>query len=169
MRAPRIRRGLPFFLRSAALLQQKVFDGLSESENDQRENSAHQGDANGAEADRYSNRGSHTAAGRRGKSFDFLFAFQLQNRTGPNKANARYQTLNYARHCIECHADTLVHLARVLHESGKGEDAVAAAREAMALYERKGATFLAAKTQGLIEEWTSAGDQHESPSNLSGQ
>jgi hypothetical protein len=55
---------------------------------------------------------------------------------------------------LDRHADILVHLAHVLHESGKGEEAVATARDAIALYERKGATFLVEKTQRLIDEWS---------------
>jgi hypothetical protein len=34
------------------------------------------------------------------------------------------------------------------------DEAVAAAREALALYERKGATFFVDQTKRLIEEWT---------------
>jgi hypothetical protein len=55
---------------------------------------------------------------------------------------------------LDQHAGMLVHLAHVLHEAGKAADAVAAAREAMGLYERKGATFFAERTQGLIDEWS---------------
>lgn len=46
-------------------------------------------------------------------------------------------------------------LARVLHEAGKRDEAVAAAREAISRYEQKGATFFVERTQRLIEEWTS--------------
>jgi tetratricopeptide (TPR) repeat protein len=52
------------------------------------------------------------------------------------------------------HAETLVHLAQVLHGSGKVGEAVAAAREAAALYDRKGATYWVEQTQQLIEDWT---------------
>jgi hypothetical protein len=48
----------------------------------------------------------------------------------------------------------LVHLAHVLHEAGKADDAVAAAGKAIALFERKGATFFVEKTKGLIDEWS---------------
>ena len=52
------------------------------------------------------------------------------------------------------HGAILVDLALVLRESGKLEDAVASAREAVALYDRKGATHLVEQTKRLIEEWT---------------
>jgi hypothetical protein len=52
------------------------------------------------------------------------------------------------------HGRTLVHLARVLHESGKVDEAVASAREAVGLFERKGATYWVEQTHRLIEEWT---------------
>jgi class 3 adenylate cyclase/tetratricopeptide (TPR) repeat protein len=55
---------------------------------------------------------------------------------------------------LDQHAEVLVHLAHVLHESGKVEEAVAAARQAFALYDQKGATFWVERTQGLIEDWT---------------
>jgi tetratricopeptide (TPR) repeat protein len=52
------------------------------------------------------------------------------------------------------HAEVLVHQAKVLRESGKANEAVAAAREGLALYERKGATFFVEQTQRLIDEWS---------------
>jgi class 3 adenylate cyclase/tetratricopeptide (TPR) repeat protein len=52
------------------------------------------------------------------------------------------------------HGDMLVHLAHVLREAGKVDEAAAAAREAVALYERKGATFVARRTQRLIDGWS---------------
>jgi hypothetical protein len=55
---------------------------------------------------------------------------------------------------LSIHGDVLVHLAHVLREAGKGDDALVAAEDAKALYERKGATFLAERTQRLIDEWT---------------
>jgi predicted ATPase/class 3 adenylate cyclase len=55
---------------------------------------------------------------------------------------------------LEQHGKVVVHLAHVLHESGKVDEAVAAARKAVALYEAKGATFLAERTEKLISEWT---------------
>jgi class 3 adenylate cyclase len=58
---------------------------------------------------------------------------------------------------LDQHADLLVHLAHVLHESGKGAAAVASAREGLALYDRKGATFFVEKTQRLIDAWTGGG------------
>ena len=48
----------------------------------------------------------------------------------------------------------MVHQAHVLRESGKADEAVASAREGLALYERKGATYLAQQTQRLIDDWT---------------
>ena len=53
------------------------------------------------------------------------------------------------------HGDVLVHLAHVLREAGRTDEAMAAARQAVALYEQKGATFFVERTQRLIEEWTS--------------
>jgi class 3 adenylate cyclase/tetratricopeptide (TPR) repeat protein len=55
---------------------------------------------------------------------------------------------------LDQHAEMLVHLAHVLHEAGKVEEAIGSAREAMALYERKGATYWVDLTQRLIERWT---------------
>ena len=55
---------------------------------------------------------------------------------------------------LDQHAGALVHLANVLQEAGKTEEAITSAREAMALYERKGATFFVDKTQRLIDGWS---------------
>jgi hypothetical protein len=55
---------------------------------------------------------------------------------------------------LHIQAETLVHLARVLRESGKVDEAVAAAREGLALYEQKGATFLVEQTRRLLDEWS---------------
>jgi len=55
------------------------------------------------------------------------------------------------------HGDALVHLAHVLRESGKKDEAVAAARESLALYEQKGATFYVEKTVRMISDWTTGG------------
>jgi class 3 adenylate cyclase/tetratricopeptide (TPR) repeat protein len=55
------------------------------------------------------------------------------------------------------HGDVLVHLAHVLREAGKADEALAAAREAVALYEQKGATLFVERTQRLIDDWTGAG------------
>jgi class 3 adenylate cyclase/tetratricopeptide (TPR) repeat protein len=52
------------------------------------------------------------------------------------------------------HGDVFVHLAHVLHEAGKVDEAVAAASEAVDVYEQKGATFLVERTQRLIDDWT---------------
>jgi tetratricopeptide (TPR) repeat protein len=52
------------------------------------------------------------------------------------------------------HAKVLVRQAKVLRESGKAQEAVVAAREAVALFERKGATFFVEQTQRLIDDWT---------------
>jgi tetratricopeptide (TPR) repeat protein len=54
---------------------------------------------------------------------------------------------------LDLHAGALVHLGHVLQEAGKPEEAIASAREAMALYDRKGATFFREKTQRLIDAW----------------
>jgi predicted ATPase/class 3 adenylate cyclase len=56
---------------------------------------------------------------------------------------------------LDQHAEILVDLALVFRESGKVDEAVAAAREALTRYDRKGATFHAGETQRLIDEWTS--------------
>jgi hypothetical protein len=56
---------------------------------------------------------------------------------------------------LDQHGSSLVHLAHVLHAAGKVDEALAAARQAVALYEQKGATFFEERTQRLIEEWTS--------------
>jgi tetratricopeptide (TPR) repeat protein len=55
---------------------------------------------------------------------------------------------------LALHADALVHLARVLHAAGRDPEALASARQAAALYERKGATVLVDRTQGLIADWS---------------
>ncbi|HSM37819.1 MAG TPA: hypothetical protein VK838_00675, partial [Candidatus Limnocylindrales bacterium] len=52
------------------------------------------------------------------------------------------------------HGDTAVHLAHVLRDAGKTDDAVAVAGKAAELYEQKGATFLAERTRQLIADWT---------------
>jgi ATP/maltotriose-dependent transcriptional regulator MalT len=56
---------------------------------------------------------------------------------------------------LDQHGNSVVHLAHVLHAAGKVDEALAAARQAVALYEQKGATFFVERTQRLIEEWTS--------------
>jgi class 3 adenylate cyclase/tetratricopeptide (TPR) repeat protein len=56
---------------------------------------------------------------------------------------------------LDQHARSLVHLARVLRDVGKADEAVAAAREALTLYEQKGATLFVERTRRLIDEWTS--------------
>ncbi len=55
---------------------------------------------------------------------------------------------------LDQHATALVHLGHVLAAAGSMEEAAAAAREAVTLYERKGATYMVEQTQRLIEEWT---------------
>jgi class 3 adenylate cyclase/tetratricopeptide (TPR) repeat protein len=67
------------------------------------------------------------------------------------EAEAIMATTDY----LSVHGDVLVHLAHVLREAGKLDEALAAARQAVALYEQKGATFFVERTQRLIEEWTS--------------
>jgi predicted ATPase len=64
------------------------------------------------------------------------------------------ETIMAATDYLRSHGDVLVHLARVLHEAGKDEDAAAAARQALALYARKGATLLVERTEKLIAEWS---------------
>jgi class 3 adenylate cyclase/tetratricopeptide (TPR) repeat protein len=49
--------------------------------------------------------------------------------------------------------DVLLHLAMVLRGAKKAQEAVAAARQALALYNQKGATFPAERTQRLIDDW----------------
>ena len=58
---------------------------------------------------------------------------------------------------LATHGDALVHLARVLRAAGKADEAVAAAREAVELYGRKGATFFVKRTEKLIAEWGGGG------------
>jgi class 3 adenylate cyclase/tetratricopeptide (TPR) repeat protein len=53
--------------------------------------------------------------------------------------------------------DLLVHLSHVLRAAGKPDQALAAAREAVALYEQKGATLFAGQTQRLIDGWAADG------------
>ena len=54
---------------------------------------------------------------------------------------------------LHYHADALMDQANVLRAAGKPAAAVAAAREALDLYRRKGATFLVDRTERLIAEW----------------
>jgi len=54
---------------------------------------------------------------------------------------------------LALHADALVHLAHVLHAAGKGVEALASARQAAELYQRKGATVLVERASRLIDEW----------------
>ncbi|MEO8252383.1 MAG: hypothetical protein ABI578_07905, partial [Chloroflexota bacterium] len=54
---------------------------------------------------------------------------------------------------LTMHGDALVHLGQALHTAGNVDDAVAAAREAVELYDRKGATFLVERTTNIIREW----------------
>jgi len=53
------------------------------------------------------------------------------------------------------HGEALVDQAKVLRESGKADEALAAARDGLALYERKGATYWVERTQRLIDDWSS--------------
>ncbi len=52
------------------------------------------------------------------------------------------------------HGDAVIHLGHVLHAAGKGDEALMAAREALELYDRKGATFLVERTRNLIGGWS---------------
>jgi tetratricopeptide (TPR) repeat protein len=54
---------------------------------------------------------------------------------------------------LALHGDALIHLGHVLYGAGKVDEAVAAAREATALYERKRATYLVERARGLQREW----------------
>jgi class 3 adenylate cyclase/tetratricopeptide (TPR) repeat protein len=54
---------------------------------------------------------------------------------------------------LALHADALVHLAHVLHAAGKGDEALAAGRQAAGLYEQKGATVLVQRTNELSDGW----------------
>jgi class 3 adenylate cyclase/tetratricopeptide (TPR) repeat protein len=51
------------------------------------------------------------------------------------------------------HGDVVVHLAHVLREGGRTDEAVAAARQAVALYAQKGATQLVEQTEKLLTSW----------------
>jgi len=55
---------------------------------------------------------------------------------------------------LDRHGQALVHQAMVLRAAGKPDEALEKAREAVALYDRKGATFFAEKTRRLIDEWS---------------
>ncbi|HYM51881.1 MAG TPA: adenylate/guanylate cyclase domain-containing protein, partial [Candidatus Dormibacteraeota bacterium] len=57
---------------------------------------------------------------------------------------------------LDQHGRVVVHLAHVLRDAGNAEGALAAAREALALYQQKGATFFVERTQRLIDDWTGA-------------
>jgi len=50
-------------------------------------------------------------------------------------------------------AEVLVRLASILRDGGKVHEALSTAREALTLYEQKGATFFVGRTQRLIDEW----------------
>jgi ATP/maltotriose-dependent transcriptional regulator MalT len=50
-------------------------------------------------------------------------------------------------------ADIGRHLAHVLHDAGRTDDAVEAAQRARGLYDRKGATFFVERIDRLIREW----------------
>ena len=54
---------------------------------------------------------------------------------------------------LDQHGDAIVHLAHVLHAAGKLDEAMAAANEAVELYERKGATLFVDRTRKLTAEW----------------
>ena len=57
---------------------------------------------------------------------------------------------------LDQHGRVLVHLAHVLHHAGKADEALAAAHQALELYEQKGATLFVERTRRLIEDWSSA-------------
>jgi tetratricopeptide (TPR) repeat protein len=52
--------------------------------------------------------------------------------------------------------DMLLRLAQVLWSAGEAGDALAAARDAIGFYQRKGATLLAERAQLLIDTWTTS-------------
>jgi tetratricopeptide (TPR) repeat protein len=51
------------------------------------------------------------------------------------------------------HADALMDLAQALRAAGQADEATTAAREAMELYRRKGATLPLERTEQLIKDW----------------
>ena len=55
---------------------------------------------------------------------------------------------------LEQHARALIHLAHVLHDGARADEALAAARQALGLYQQKGATFFVERTQRLIDDWS---------------
>ncbi|MGZ6255422.1 MAG: ATP-binding protein [Candidatus Limnocylindria bacterium] len=55
---------------------------------------------------------------------------------------------------LALHGDALIHLGHVLQAAGKVDEAVAAAREAAGLYERKRATYLVERARRLQREWS---------------
>ena len=57
---------------------------------------------------------------------------------------------------LDQHAAALIHLGHVLAAAGRREEAAAAAREALALFDRKGASFHVERTRRLIDEWAQA-------------
>lgn len=59
---------------------------------------------------------------------------------------------------LQMHGDALVHLGYVLRAAGKSDEALGLAREAVDLYDRKGATALVERTRDLIKEWGGAPD-----------
>ncbi|MEP6470122.1 MAG: adenylate/guanylate cyclase domain-containing protein [Chloroflexota bacterium] len=56
---------------------------------------------------------------------------------------------------LDQHGQLLVQLALILREAGKPDEAVAMARQAVAMFEQKGAALLVQQTQDLIDDWTS--------------
>jgi class 3 adenylate cyclase/tetratricopeptide (TPR) repeat protein len=72
----------------------------------------------------------------------------------PAEALAREAVATMARtDYLALHGDALVHLGHVLHAAGRADEAMAAARDAIDLYDRKGATYLVERTQKLVREW----------------
>jgi class 3 adenylate cyclase/tetratricopeptide (TPR) repeat protein len=98
-----------------------------------RDDIASQGPGRAVQARVLSHRGEHEAAERLARE-----AVEIMSRT------------DYLRY----HAVTLIHFAHVLRATGRNAEAVDAARQAEALYARKGATFYEAQTRQLIESWT---------------
>ena len=54
---------------------------------------------------------------------------------------------------LDYHADALVDLAEILHAAGRQDEALDALRAGLDLYHRKGATFVADRTERQIAKW----------------